>query len=145
MFYQYYTLQKVILKIDNTKEEVEEKSEADEERKSDEEDEERQSEEEEDPVKDRSYNPYKDFLNTIGEGEEEEAQGAGLMGGLKSWLGFAGSMTGTGERSHMSLAKCEQSGVKCEQSATEKASVQSRIISVFHSVKIRLGLKFIFV
>ena len=39
-------------------------------------------------------NPYAEFLDTIGDFQEED--GGGLMGGLKSWLGFAGSMTGTG-------------------------------------------------
>ena len=39
-------------------------------------------------------NPYAEFLDTIGDFQEEESEG--LMGGLKSWLGFAGSMTGTG-------------------------------------------------
>ena len=39
-------------------------------------------------------NPYAEFLDTIGEFQDDD--GGGLMGGLKSWLGFAGSMTGTG-------------------------------------------------
>ena len=39
-------------------------------------------------------NPYAEFLDTIGDFQDED--GGGLMGGLKSWLGFAGSMTGTG-------------------------------------------------
>ena len=39
-------------------------------------------------------NPYADFLDTVGDFQEEEI--GGLIGGLKSWLGFAGSMTGTG-------------------------------------------------
>ena len=39
-------------------------------------------------------NPYAEFLDTIGDFQEED--GGGLIGGLKSWLGFAGSMTGTG-------------------------------------------------
>ena len=43
----------------------------------------------------KGLNPYVEFLDNIGEHEEEE-EGSGLMGGLKSWLGFAGSMTGTG-------------------------------------------------
>ena len=38
-------------------------------------------------------NPYAEFLETIGDFQEED--GGGLIGGLKSWLGFAGSMTGT--------------------------------------------------
>ena len=51
------------------------------------------------PKKDRKTlreleNPYAEFLETIGDFQEDE--GGGLMGGLKSWLGFAGSMTGTG-------------------------------------------------
>ena len=39
-------------------------------------------------------NPYAEFLDTIADYQDED--GGGLMGGLKSWLGFAGSMTGTG-------------------------------------------------
>ena len=39
-------------------------------------------------------NPYIDFLDNIGDDAEDDM--GGLMGGLKSWLGFAGSMTGTG-------------------------------------------------
>jgi len=39
-------------------------------------------------------NAYAEFLDNLG--SEVEDEGAGLMGGLKSWLGFAGSMTGTG-------------------------------------------------
>ena len=39
-------------------------------------------------------NPYAEFLDTIGDFQDDD--GGGLMGGLKSWLGFAGSMTGTG-------------------------------------------------
>ena len=41
----------------------------------------------------KTENPYAEFLDTIGDFQEED--GGGLMGGLKSWLGFAGSMTGT--------------------------------------------------
>ena len=43
-----------------------------------------------------NFNPYIEFLDNIGDDPEEDIAGAGLMGGLKSWLGFAGSMTGTG-------------------------------------------------
>ena len=69
--------------------------------------------EDEEEVGGRRWNPYTEFLENIeDEGSEEEvnlenllefpilrapvpAQGPGLAGGLKSWLGFAGSMTGT--------------------------------------------------
>ena len=42
-----------------------------------------------------SGNPYAEFLDNVKDSSTED-EGAGLMGGLKSWLGFAGSMTGTG-------------------------------------------------
>ena len=43
----------------------------------------------------KGTNPYAEFLDNIGDNEVEEDAG-GLLGGLKSWLGFAGSMTGSG-------------------------------------------------
>ena len=83
MFYNFYTL----LKVDPVK--LEQQKTAAVSRGSEEE----QSEDDEHHLK--GHNPYIVFLDNIGDSGEEEA-GSGLLGGLKSWLGFAGSMTGAG-------------------------------------------------
>ena len=56
----------------------------------------KQESEEKDDHRDGHHNPYVVFLDNISGSVEEEAGSSGLLGGLKSWLGFAGSMTGAG-------------------------------------------------
>ena len=83
MFYNFYTL----LKVDPVK--LEQKETGETSKSSDEE----HSEDDNNHL--HGHNPYIVFLDNIGDSVEEEA-GSGLLGGLKSWLGFAGSMTGAG-------------------------------------------------
>ena len=70
MFFQYYTLQKVILKTEGTQEQDrrEETAKASEEEKN--EDTFECEEEEVMDLKKKNKNPYADFLNAIGDGEE---------------------------------------------------------------------------
>ena len=84
MFYNFYTL----LKVDPVKSEQKKNGETS--KSSDEE-----HSESDDNHHLHGHNPYIVFLDNIGDSVEEEA-GSGLLGGLKSWLGFAGSMTGAG-------------------------------------------------
>ena len=89
MFYEFYTiLYKVSQDSEQHQPQVPE---------TEKEDEAEESEDEEEvagrAAASRHPNPYAEFLAAITDSPEEE--GAGLMGGLKSWLGFAGSMTGT--------------------------------------------------
>ena len=89
MFYEFYTiLYKVSQDSEQQQPQVPE---------TEKEDEAEDSEDEEEvagrAAASRHPNPYAEFLAAITDSPEEE--GAGLMGGLKSWLGFAGSMTGT--------------------------------------------------
>ena len=86
MFYEFYT---ILYKVSQDSEQHQPETEK--------EDEGEESEDEEEvagrAAASRHPNPYAEFLAAITDSPEEE--GAGLMGGLKSWLGFAGSMTGT--------------------------------------------------
>lgn len=72
MFYQYYTLQKVILKTEDTQDEREEEvaEEVEKKNKDDANSNEYNEEEDDDNFKEKNHNPYADFLNTIGDGEE---------------------------------------------------------------------------
>ena len=72
MFYQYYTLQKVILKTEDTQDEREEEvaEEVEKKNKDDANSNEYEEEEDDDNFKEKNHNPYADFLNTIGDGEE---------------------------------------------------------------------------
>ena len=72
MFYQYYTLQKVILKTEDTQEQDrEEKSANASKEETNKPAETIECEDEEDvDFKKKNKNPYADFLNTIGDGEE---------------------------------------------------------------------------
>ena len=91
MFYEFYTLLKVHPEpalqetkvIDKKDEAKDNKSESDEEAGT----------EEDFIIHNKDENPYAEFLDNVADAAEEETT-SGLMGGLKSWLGFAGSMTG---------------------------------------------------
>ena len=89
MFYEFYT---ILYKVSQDSEQHQSQ-----EPETEKEDEAEDSEDEEEvagrAAASRHPNPYAEFLAAITDSPEEE--GAGLMGGLKSWLGFAGSMTGT--------------------------------------------------
>ena len=41
------------------------------------------------------HNPYLGFLDAVSEEKDEDRDQLGLLGGLQSWLGFAGSLGGT--------------------------------------------------
>ena len=58
-----------------------------------EEGEEEEEQDEEEEVEEGRRNPYTEFLEAVGDQGSEE--GVGVAGGLRSWLGFAGSMTGS--------------------------------------------------
>ena len=86
MLYEYYTFYKIApAEEENNKDAVHEEDNKDKEDDRD----------DEPPVVGDHGNPYAVFLDNVKDSTTEE-EGAGLMGGLKSWLGFAGSMTGTG-------------------------------------------------
>ena len=56
--------------------------------------EESSKDEKKDPTK-KKDNPYMVFLDAVAGEEDEEVDRQGLMGGLKSWLGFAEALSGT--------------------------------------------------
>ena len=61
------------------------------------------------------------FLDNVGDDDEEEDAG-GLIGGLKSWLGFAGSMTGSVAAAEQQVTKPWLKGEKAgEDAMTRKA------------------------
>lgn len=74
MFYHYYTLQKVILKTIDTQVDKEEEEEAAakevEKENNDEDNSSEYDNEEYEDFKEKNHNPYADFLNTIGDGDE---------------------------------------------------------------------------
>ena len=79
MFYHYYTLQKVILKTTETqveREEEEAEAEKEVEKKNDNEDNSSEYDgEDNENFKEKNHNPYADFLNTIGDGDEVSCDG----------------------------------------------------------------------
>ena len=64
------------------------------------------------------FNPYAEFLDNVDENEDEEGDGTGLIGGLKSWLGFAGSMAG-GTGASMSEPQSSKPWIKGEKSGED--------------------------
>ena len=58
-------------------------------------------------------NPYLNFLSNLPPQDEEETQG--ILSGLKSWLGFAGTLLGT-EGGVMSTLAKDKSWGNCSQS-----------------------------
>ena len=70
MFYQYYTLQKVILKTEDIQDDREEEEVKAVEKINKDDANSNEYEEEEDGDLKKNHNPYADFLNTIGDGEE---------------------------------------------------------------------------
>ena len=84
MFYQYYTLQKVILKTEDTQDDREEEEAKAVEKKNKDDANSNEYEEEEDGDLKKNLNPYADFLNTIGDGEEVIGQWNPLL--VSDWF-----------------------------------------------------------